>query len=133
MKIFLRDPDSWGERINFVDENNVFLGYSLSQDCCEHADWFIDDTAWQTRIPDDLKKYQKTEGYDGWVFDTSFYMLTENSGEFDEGGMAIFKIKKDRAEKFIHIFNSHNGYYGHGFEFTIGEGKNATILKESVL
>lgn len=33
--------------------------------------------------------------------------------------MAIFRIVNREAEKFIHIFNSHNGYYAHGFDFTI--------------
>jgi hypothetical protein len=117
MKIFLQDPNSWGERVNFVDENNVVLGYDMGQSCCEHADWFIDDTPWQSCYPDDLAPYKKTEGYDGWVFDPSFRLLTQNDGNFDAGGMAIFKIVKEGAEKFVHIFNSHNGYYGHGFEF----------------
>ena len=30
-----------GEKINFIDENNVFVGYDLGQNCCENASWFI--------------------------------------------------------------------------------------------
>lgn len=44
MKIFERDG-----KINFVDENNVLLGYDMSQDCCEHADWFILDTIYSDK------------------------------------------------------------------------------------
>ena len=129
MKIFLQNPNRWGNKINFVDENNVFLGYDLDQSCCEYADWFIDDTPWQTRLPNDISAYQKTEGYDGWLFDTNFQLLIESHKDLDEGGMAIFKITKDGADKYIHIFNLHNGYYGHGFNFTIGE----TVLKGGTL
>jgi hypothetical protein len=28
-------------KINFVDENNVFMGYDMERSCCEVADWFI--------------------------------------------------------------------------------------------
>jgi len=34
MEIFERED----ERINFVDENNVFVGYELGAMCCEEAD-----------------------------------------------------------------------------------------------
>jgi len=52
------------------------------------------------------------------VFDTTFFKEVDG-GDFDGGGMAIFRIVNREAEKFIHIFNSHNGYYAHGFDFTI--------------
>lgn len=133
MKIFTQNPDKWSEKINFVDENNVFLGYDMGQSCCEHADWFIDDKPWTEQIPDNLDAYQKTEGYEGWTFDTSYFLEVANSRVFDEGGMAIFKITKDGNEKFIDIFNSHNGYYGHGFEFHIGNEPNKNMIKASGL
>ena len=127
MKIFLQNPNGWGNKINFVDENNVLLGYDIDQNCCEYADWFIDYTPWQTCLPDDVSSLQKTEEYEGWTFDTNFQLLIEN--HMNEGGMAIFKITKDGAEKYVHIFNHHNGYYGHGFNFTFGE----TVLKRGTL
>jgi hypothetical protein len=46
-----------------------------------------------------------------------------NGSRFDDGGMAIFRIVKGSAEKFIHIFNCQNGYYSHGFDFAIEGGK----------
>ena len=115
MQVFERD-----DKVNFVDENNVFLGYDLEQDYCEHADWFVADTpqeGWpeteREGIPD-LK---------GFAFDPAFFKQVD-CGEFDGGGMAIFRIVNGETEKFVHIFNWHNGYYGHGFDFTIG-GKSA--------
>jgi hypothetical protein len=129
MKIFTKNPDGWGNKINFVDENNVFLGYDLDQSCCEYADWFIDDMSWQTQLPENISNYQKTEGYDGWLFDTEFRQEVSNIKDMDEGSMVIFKITKDGREKFIHIFNCHNGYYGHGFDFKIED----TIIESGTL
>ena len=115
MQVFERDG-----KVNFVDENNVFLGYDLNQNCCEHADWLVADA------PQDGQPETEREGIPdlkGFAFDTAFFKQVDG-GDFDGGGMAIFRIVNGDAEKFVHIFNSHNGCYGHGFDFTIG-GKTA--------
>lgn len=65
---------------------------------------------------------------DGWVFDTNFFETPE-CPDLDEGGMAVFRITSGPQEKFIHIFNAHNGYYSHGFEFKAGE----TMIKSEYL
>lgn len=114
MKIF-NDPDTWASKVNFVDDNNVVLGYDMSQDCCEHADWFIHDKI----TTDLLERPSEEQNYDGWQFDPDFFQQVQSSN-LDEGGMVVFRIVKDDGEKFIHIFNSHNGYYGHGFYFKVG-------------
>jgi hypothetical protein len=112
MKVFERDAS-----VNFVDENNVVLGYSMDQCCCENADWFIADTP-----QEDLGPRGELPDLEGFVFDTEFFKEV-NGGHFDDGGMAIFRIVKGSAEKFIHIFNCQNGYYSHGFNFAIEGGK----------
>lgn len=117
MKIFDR-----GGKINFVDENNVMLGYDNDQCCCEHADWFIAD-----EVTPKILDHQPVDAVDGWVFDPDFFREIDHatSGDakyncLDAGGMAVFRIVKGDAEKFIHLFNCHNGYYGHGFSFMNG-------------
>jgi len=120
------------EKVNFVDSNNVFVGYGLGQDCCEYADWFIDTKIHDrvvTSIFDEnlvdydelkLKTHKERRDLKGFVFDKDFYRIIEskdNDCGLDAGGMAVFRIVKGEAEKFIHIFNCHNGYYAHGFEF----------------
>jgi hypothetical protein len=117
MKIFNQN-ETWEEKVNFVDENNVYLGYDLSQCCCENADWFIADepcTKSQDRDSD------QEMDMPGWVFDTTFFKQVDDESEFDSGGMAIFRIVNGDREKYIHIYNSHNGYYGHGFDFKVGQ------------
>jgi len=118
MKIFKKDG-----KINFVDKNNVFLGYDMRKSCCENADWFISDT-----ITKNIQDNDCNEDLEEYVFDTSFFKEVEGMGFYDhelavDGGMVIFRIfnEESKKEKFIHIFNCQNGYYGHGFEFTINE------------
>ena len=114
MKIFDREG-----KINFVDENNVFLGYDMGQCCCERADWYISDIETYGVRDRDPKE---SEGLGGWIFDTKYFKKVD-CNDLDEGEMVRFRIFKGAEEKFIHLFNCHNGYYGHGFEFMVGDEK----------
>lgn len=118
MKIFDK-VERFEEKVNFVDENNVYLGYSMDQCCCENADWFI------ANEPSD-KIMPRTIGADadwsGWTFDPDYFRSVYNDREFDGGGMVIFRIVNGEREMFIHLYNVQNGYYGHGFTFEI-DGK----------
>jgi len=92
----------------------------MEQDCCEHAEWFIADSPQkkimlQTEFPEGHQKSMP-----GWIFDTKYFKQVDGD-DFEDGGMAIFKIVKGKEKKFIHIFNCHNGYYSHGFTFFAGE------------
>ena len=125
MKIFEGTPKGdYGEKVNFVDDNNVFVGYDMEQDCCEQADWFIADEV-AVKMPE---KLNNGEGLEGYSFDPN-YMEEKDSLEYsdmeenslDEGGMVVFRLFGDGADKFLHLFNCHNGYYGHGFTFKIGD------------
>jgi hypothetical protein len=114
MKIFNQTAD-YSEKVNFVDINNVFVGYDLSRDGCGRADYFISkeelcNTISGNGIINDLNDY---------VFDLTYFVEIENEN-LDEGGMVRFKlICKDKPDLFLHLYNIHNGYYGHGFEAKI--------------
>lgn len=119
MQYFERDS-----KYNWVDEKNVLLGYDSTQDCCEHADWYL---ASKVELnPDTSKPLEKELDWEKWRFDTSFF----ESGSFQNdssSGVAVFRLLKKRSNKvmYLHLFNSHNGYYGHGFEFTVPSGKGS--------
>ncbi len=116
MKIF--DKDS---KINFVDENNVFVGYDMGQDCCELADWFISEKAGKNIINE--KEVKNTPDILEYSFDAQYFQEVD-SPDVDEGRMVRFKlVAKDKPDLYLHIFNAHNGYYGHGFEATINDQK----------
>lgn len=119
MKLLTEDNGSFVDKVNFVDENNVFLGYDLSQDCCEQADWFVSINIIDKIDYDELDNFTesgKDFDFSGFVFDTEFHQ-TKQWKCLDEGDAELFKITNDKQVYYIYLFNSHNGYYSHGFEF----------------
>lgn len=102
----------WPHKVNFIDENNVVLGYDMKSSCCENFGWFISDVAF-SQIPKNIAEIEDKYGtdYTGWLFDQNFIE--------DGGGMKVFRISKDGKFKYIHLYNIHNGYYSHGFDFSV--------------
>jgi len=112
-----------GLKINFVDENNVFVGYDMHQDCCEYAGWFVSN--------EKPKAIAETPDFDfdGFVFDVGF--MEDNVlgvsvvdvlgvSVVDEGGSVLFRlVREDNSEAFLCLFNCQNGYYSHGFTVKI--------------
>lgn len=109
MKIFEQDG-----KINFVDDKNVFVGFDFYQCCCEDFGWCL------SRTPLSGYNYEMKEGEngicpDGFQFDRGYFMEKSESVEF--------RLVKGEEEIFLLLWNSHNGYYGHGFEMTCGNEK----------
>lgn len=117
MKIFDKN-----NKVNFVDKNNVFVGYDMGQSCCEDANWFINTK--KSKYLYDFRAEEKDEkgsqdfDVSSYVFDKKYF--ESGDGDLDGGGMVVFRLLADgKPDLFLHIYNSHNGYYGHGFEATI--------------
>lgn len=104
------------QKINFVDDNNVFVGYDSSQLCCEDHRWFISDRVHREPQPEE----PQPEELPGWFFDTSYFESIDDMDGEDEN-MVVFRITNGVEEKFLHLYNCHNGYYSHGFEMKNGE------------
>jgi hypothetical protein len=122
MKIFDR-LTKFERKVNFVDENNVFVGYDLQQQCCENAGWFISDKIYK-RVPSIQRK--DLEECDLYVFDAEF------SKSFDakcQQNIVVFKLVNGEKTKYLHLYNVSNGWYSHGFEFKI----NGKIKKKGLL
>lgn len=104
-----------GEKYNFIDSRDLFVGYDTSTDCCEDAGWFINDepTSYNNR-----PQYDNTFNLEGYNFDIAGHVLgikpeVSNEG-LDEGGIVVFRlIHPDNKPLFLHLYNCHNGYYGH--------------------
>lgn len=117
-----------GRKINFVDENNVFVGYDLSQSCCENANWFIsekeenviyDDKYNENKYNEIVRRYDEYNIED-YIFHTGYFKDVD-CPHVDEGRMVRFKlIAENKPDLYLHLFNAHNGYYGHGFTMKIG-------------
>jgi hypothetical protein len=122
MKIFGLDKNNWNRKINFVDKNNVFVGYDMEQQCCESTDWFISEKE-KKNIIKNKNKYD----LDDYVFDKKYFtnvkfknVEIESLGYLgiEFGNMIRFKlISEGKKNLYLHIYNIHNGYYSHGFEF----------------
>jgi hypothetical protein len=121
-----KESGYWDEKVNFVDENNVVLGYDMGASCCESFGWYVaEEIVCNPDLEDEPEPLWKD-----WVFDPAFFKEVEPvRGEhgysvLDEGGCVAFRlVRKDgrEGELFLHLFNAHNGYYGHGFEFKVGD------------
>ncbi len=123
MQVFDRDG-----RINFVDANNVVLGYSLLQDCCENAEWRVHGEGMETS----MDAATATTALVGYKFDPAFFEEGDHGigGYYEDGGVVTFRAVKDGApDRFVTISNSHNGYYGHGFDFSI----NGATVRDGTL
>ena len=115
MKIFNK-IENFKTKVNFVDDNNVVLGYDIEQQCCEKANWFISDTI-------DPKSGYQVVDLPNYNFDVRFIRedyRQRNSPKLEDTNTVIFRITNGVDEKFIFLCNTHNGYYRHGFDFDVG-------------
>ena len=119
MKYFKPDTNLSVCKINFVDENNVFVGFDYEHLCCEYFGWYI-NRAGELFIDNSHEPDVVNDALQGWVFDPKYFQKTDN-GDDEESfvavkHVAVFRLVKEDQELFLHIFNMHNGYYSHGFE-----------------
>lgn len=117
MKVFYKE-ENWASKVNFVDENNVLVGFDNHDDCCAQGGWFIADTkeAW---LHKDFK--EEAMEFPGFVFDAAYFKELDVPKEEYEGGAVQFRLVKDGEQKFLTLYNFHNGYYSRGFEMSHGK------------
>jgi hypothetical protein len=127
MKIF--DSGTYRAKVNFVDKKNTLVGYDMGQSCCEAASWMITTDEPPNYHPlefkDELCEISR-EDLEDYVFDTKYTSTIAEHPNLDSGGFVVFRLTKPRRKKAIYLtlFNHHNGYYSHGFEYDVG-GKRA--------
>lgn len=95
MRVFHTDVNSFETKVNFVDENNVVLGFEVDYGCGNdtHPGWFIADRPTEQLLRMDCGLYYRDENdtsdhYEGepiyrmadvlpdpenWVFDTTYF------------------------------------------------------------
>jgi hypothetical protein len=113
-------------RVNFVDENNLVVGFDFTSSCCEDFGWLIstnlappaecvvglDDTAPVDHVNKELE---------GWMFDPKFFLELKEDKKISEENYVVFRMINKNQERYLHLYNKHNGYYSHGFEFMAGD------------
>jgi len=124
MKYFsCQDGSIYSSKINFVDENNVLVGYDFSSNCCESFGWYVASLV--TSNPDHYlfgdgnTNESINESIKDYTFDPTFFReWNEGDGEYsDEDNHVAFRLVNGDKEMFLHLYNNHNGYYSHGFDF----------------
>jgi len=103
-------------KYNWVDKNNVFVGFDSYQCCCEEFGYLITKT-----IPSSINDDDDNIDLEDYTFDTKFYKDIEFHFECLA---SVFRMVNSKGEKaFLTLYNSHNGYYSHGFEMKLNEEK----------
>lgn len=112
MKIF---ESEW--KINFVDDNNVLVGFDNCQNCCENFGYTL-----TRKVPNDgcIESEHRLDP-EGFQFDTGFIFSQEKTEMWEEGGMVTFKMTKGDEVMYLNLYNHHNGFYSHGFEMKIND------------
>lgn len=120
MKIFDK-VGKWKDKVNFIDKNNVVLGYDMGQCCCENAYWELQ----REGIVVDLTEGQLLP----YAFDTSYFQELDDPND-KETLKAIFKLQAEGLpDVFVVLSNTHNGYYSHGFTFK----KDEAVIQDGSL
>ena len=135
MKYFDSNTDKfWSSKVNFVDDNNVLVGYDFAGNCCEQYGWYIHNNVSNNGggalFTENTDRNAINESLKDWTFDTSFFQeLEEGHHGYDVHAVAVFRLVNGDNELFLRLYNEHNGYYGHGFDFS----KDGEIIRAGCL
>lgn len=125
-------------KINFVDDKNMFVGFDYEQQCGEDFGYIISRT--KIVVPEDNSIPCPQDRYKlphndvlftesdfralfNYTFSPSFVPVAKKEG------CVVFELvseKEGEPRLYLILYNLHNGYYAHGFEYghinTIGKG-----------
>ena len=122
MKIIECNKGSYSASINFVDDNNVLVGFEMDQSCCEDFGWYFEFSD-GSRTED----CDKDIDLDGFQFDSNFHKISRNDYDYEQS--ATFRLTNGDEEIELVLYNHHNGYYSHGFKI---EEDGKTIIEGSI-
>ena len=114
-------------KVNFVQDDNTFVGYDLEGKCCEYANWYVAPTPNITgEMPAEENLCKEIPEY--YSFRKTYY-LEYHPGDDEEGCRVIFKLTSfDHPDLYLHLFNCHNGHYGHGFKVNFYANEREGVL-----
>lgn len=107
MKIFDKDG-----KINFVDENNVLVGFDSVQWCCEDFGFYISELSQFECMEEGRIKVQTNSPVDDYNFNPNFFETHSEAVSFE-------LVAQNKPNLYLFLYNFHNGYYSHGFTATV--------------
>ena len=115
------------DRVNFVDGNNMFVGFDNLRSCCESFGYVFSDnlpTEFKCENLGGANECETLDDLERWSFDTTKMPIDLPAADGHIGGGVAVKIIRDDGEsKYLILYNFHNGYYSHGFEIKKGAMK----------
>jgi len=119
--------DGANEKVNFVDDDNNFVGIDMDPQCYEDFGWYItrnlDDAKDAALYSNESRPDKYSDTINVYRFDMARKVVREGP---DEGGEVIWPLtrqwcpKRDGVvvvqEMWLHLYNHHNGYYSHTIE-----------------
>lgn len=111
----LTNKKVWVYKSNWIDQNNVVVGYDDEQRCCENFGWGVYDKKSRVWVADDPSgmPYHFGAVCDHEPFVNLDYYLHENT-DIDQ-----IELLPDDGKSPVLVFefyNCHNGYYYHEFK-----------------
>lgn len=107
-------------KTNFVDANNVLVGWDTSQHCCEDAAWALhaDESAAMLEGSDvDIALLPYSFDPDS----TQERAITSVKEHCSYDNSVRFRlVAPGLPDLFLVLSNHHNGYYSHGFNVDVG-------------
>ena len=116
----------WDSKLNFVDDNNVFVGFDYGHCCCESFGYYYakDPNASkdnEIKLSEDQESMYNFDPlfHEDVVSDDNYYDAQKLTG----GAVAFKLINKSDVNDVVYLilYNHHNGYYSHGFEMKVDE------------
>ena len=116
MKIMhLEEP--WPHKVNFIDENEVHLGFDGTDECCAFGGWFLSEDK-AARLEETYAA--KSMELPGWTFDPSYFQESCRASDSEtEESSVQFRLVNGDKEMFLTLFNIQNGYYSRGFDLDV--------------
>ena len=118
MKIF----NNFEDRVNFVDENNLMVGYIMNRQCCEDFGWRLYSEKMKVVCDSNSATPKAAFELDGYFFDKE-YGYSKDGADGGLVGSIMFKMTNPKGNvRYLELYNYHEGYYTHGFSSFAGDG-----------
>ena len=125
MRVFERNG-----RVNFVDDNNVFVGYDNTQNCCEDFGWLISRERPGTTAEIALIEELTGAEFPGYQFDTTYCGYGDQTlRQENDTSMVSFRLTDGDNNIYVTLYNTQNGYYAHGYDMKL----NGTSIHDGEL
>lgn len=106
-----------GYKINFIDKEDSYVGFDYESSCCENFWWDVRDASNQVLVEDSIE--------DENVLLVSLVETEVGYEDDSEHDYASFLLSNGT---YLCLHNSHNGYYGHGWESNIKGSVDSGVL-----